>query len=94
MARSIWKNVYVQSILMYQLFALKNVNFVQQTNSRESTILKEFVGKFLNIYNGKQYFVIRISNLMFGYKLGEFVHTKKICMYRKTKKVTKKYIKK
>ncbi len=93
MTRSVWKNVYIESTLMYKLL-LKNSNIIQQTNSRESTILKEFVGKTVNVYNGKQYFILNINNLMLGHKLGEFVHTKKICMYTRTKKVIKKYIKK
>jgi small subunit ribosomal protein S19 len=93
MSRSLWKNVYVDSVLLYQVIKGSNLDTFQ-TNSRASTILKEFVGKTFSVYNGKQYFVLPITILMVGYKFGEFVHTKKVCVYRKTKKVSKKYIKK
>lgn len=93
MARSSWKNVYIDSTLLYEV--IKNGNAViYQTNSRASTILKEFVGLTFSIYNGKQYYILPVTNLMLGYKFGEFVHTKKVCVYKKTKKVNKKYIKK
>lgn len=93
MARSSWKNVYIDSTLLYEV--IKNGSAViYQTNSRASTILKEFVGLTFSIYNGKQYYILPVTNLMFGYKFGEFVHTKKVCVYKKTKKVNKKYIKK
>jgi small subunit ribosomal protein S19 len=93
MSRSLWKNIYVDSVLLYQV--VKSGNLVtHQTNSRASTILKEFVGMTFSVYNGKQYFILPVTALMVGYKLGEFVHTKKVCVYRKTKKISKKYIKK
>lgn len=95
MTRSIWKNVYVDSTLLYNMFYSNTSkgSLPYQTNSRGSTILCEFVGKTVGVHNGKQYFFININKLMSGYKLGSFVHTKKLCIYRKLKK-GKKYIKK
>lgn len=93
MSRSLWKNVYVDSVLLYQVLRGNN-SATFQTNSRASTILKEFVGKTFSVYNGKQYFILPVTNLMVGYKFGEFVHTKKVCVYRKTKKISKKSVKK
>lgn len=93
MSRSLWKNIYIDSALLYQVVKCKSLES-HQTNSRASTILKEFVGKTFSVYNGKQYYVLPVTNLMVGYKLGEFVHTKKVCVYRKAKKTNKKYIKK
>lgn len=71
-----------------------NTSTILLTSSRGSTIISEFIGKSFSIYNGKQYFVLGIVGTMLGRTLGEFVHTKKICIYKKTKKVNKKYIKK
>lgn len=97
MSRSIWKNVYVDNLLVQKLISDEQLslnNILYQTNSRESTILCEFVGKTVGVYSGKQYFFIPINKLMPGYKLGAFVHTKKLCIYKKLRKVNKKYIKK
>lgn len=96
MSRSIWKNVYVDNLLVNKLL-FDNVpieNTPYKTNSRGSTILAEFVGNSVGVHNGKQYFFVPINKLMPGYKLGAFVHTKKLCIYRKLKKGSKKYIKK
>lgn len=97
MSRSIWKNVYVDSLLVHKLLSNGQASLngsPYQTNSRGSTILYEFIGKTVGVYSGKQYFFIPINKLMSGYKLGAFVHTKKLCIYRKLKKTNKKYIKK
>jgi len=95
MTRSVWKNVYVNNLLLHEMLSSNGSvnNLPYQTNSRGSTILCEFVGKTIGVYNGKQYFFINVNKLMPGYKLGSFVHTKKLCIYRKLKK-GKKYIKK
>jgi len=93
MSRSIWKNVFVDSVLLYNVLAYENTS-IYTTNSRGSTIVNEFVGKSFSIHTGKKYFVLSISEIMVGFKFGELVHTKKICIYRKTKKVSKKYAKK
>jgi small subunit ribosomal protein S19 len=92
MARSIWKNLYIDSTLLYNVIKC-NSFVIHQTNSRASTILREFVGRTFSVYNGKQYFVLPVVTLMVGYKLGEFVHTKKVCVYKKIKKTNKKYAK-
>lgn len=94
MSRSRWKNVFVNSILLYTVLNSSGDGVIFVVNSRESTIVDEFVGKSFSVHNGRQYFVLSVVNNMLGHKFGEFVHTKKICVYRKTKKVGKKYIKK
>lgn len=97
MSRSIWKSVYVDNLLVNKLLFDEQVfsnGIPYQTNSRESTILCEFIGKTIGVHSGKQYFFIPVNKLMPGYKLGAFVHTKKLCIYRKLKKTNKKYTKK
>lgn len=49
-----------------------------KTWSRSSVIIPEFVGMVLNVYNGKVFVKISISESMIGHKLGEFVFTRKL----------------
>lgn len=93
MTRSVWKNIYIDNVVLHQLLGPVCDEIVPHINSRGSTILKEFVGKSVAVYNGKQFFVVAINNLMPGRKFGEFAQTKKICVYRRTKKASKKNFK-
>lgn len=93
MSRSLWKYVYTDNLLLKDILSSVQ-NTPCLTNSRESTILDEFVGKMIGVYNGKQYQYLTINKLMCGYKLGSFVQSKKRCIYRKLKKNNKKYLKK
>ena len=58
--------------------------------SRSSTILSEFIGKTVAVYNGKEYktFGVITPNHV-GHKFGEFSPTKKPAIY-KNKKLKKK----
>ena len=47
-----------------------------KTWSRKSTILPDFVGVSFQIYNGKKFIPITISEDMVGHKLGEFSPTR------------------
>jgi small subunit ribosomal protein S19 len=47
-----------------------------QTWSRSSTILPSFVSKKFQIYNGKNFVEVLITEAMVGYKLGEFARTR------------------
>ena len=49
-----------------------------QTQSRSSTIVDSFIGKTLNIYNGKRFLHLNINAQMIGFKLGCFIFTKKL----------------
>ena len=57
-----------------------------KTNKRNSTILPTFVGKTVQVHNGKDYTKIIIVKEMIGHKLGEFVKTRKTFKYKKKKK--------
>ena len=47
-----------------------------KTWSRKSTIIPDFVGVSVLIYNGKKFIPITISEDMVGHKLGEFAPTR------------------
>ena len=78
MARSVWKGPFVEESL------IKKVENEKQnpkrkpikTWSRKSTILPDFVGVSFQIYNGKKFIPITVSEDMVGHKLGEFAPTR------------------
>ena len=74
MARSVWKGPFVE------LSLLKKVESGSQgpinTWSRRSTILPQFVGHTFNVYNGKKFVPVSVSEEMVGMKLGEFAPTR------------------
>jgi small subunit ribosomal protein S19 len=47
-----------------------------KTWSRRSTIIPEFVGLNFNIYNGKKFIGLYVTENMVGHKLGEFAQTR------------------
>ena len=47
-----------------------------KTWSRRSTILPQFVGLTFNVYNGKKFIPVSVSEEMVGMKLGEFAPTR------------------
>jgi small subunit ribosomal protein S19 len=77
MARSKWKGPFIHKYF----FKSKKDSF--KSWSRSTTIVPSFVGKIFNIYNGQRFVQIRITNLMIGHKLGEFVQTRKVYSYKK-----------
>jgi len=89
MARSLKKGPFVDDHLM------KKVNMVLssgkkeviKTWSRRSTILPEFVGLNFNVYNGKKFIPIYVTEQMVGHKLGEFAPTRTFKGHKKTEKV-------
>jgi len=48
-----------------------------RTHRREIPILPEFVGKVVNVYNGKDFATVEIRAEMIGHYLGEFALTRK-----------------
>ncbi len=47
-----------------------------KTWSRRSTILPQFVGITFNVYNGKKFIPVLVSEEMVGQKLGEYAPTR------------------
>ena len=78
MARSVWKGPFVD------LYLLKKAETAQEggknkpikTWSRRSTIVPQFVGLTFNVYNGKKFIPVFVTEDMVGHKLGEFAPTR------------------
>lgn len=84
MTRSHWKNPFIDKYIYKKI--LNNSSILENIKSRQSTILKPFVGKIFQIYNGFTYIKLKISEEMIGHKFGEFSFTKKRHIYKKKKK--------
>ena len=78
MARSVWKGPFVEESLMKKVDKYREdpKKIPIKTWSRKSTILPDFVGVSFQIYNGKKFIPITISEDMVGHKLGEFSPTR------------------
>ena len=78
MARAVWKGPFVEESLMKKVDKYKDdpKKIPIKTWSRKSTILPDFVGVSFQIYNGKKFIPITISEDMVGHKLGEFAPTR------------------
>jgi small subunit ribosomal protein S19 len=83
MSRSKWKGPYIdikQNIDDTKL--KKNMNII----SRNSEILPIHLGLSFNIYNGKTYSEIIVTERMIGFKFGEFSFTRAKFIFKKKKK--------
>lgn len=70
--RAKWKGPYI-SYTFYQLLLEKKHTLVIQ--DRSATIVPALLGKTVKVYNGKIYFVFKVSQEMLGYKVGSFSST-------------------
>jgi small subunit ribosomal protein S19 len=84
MIRSIWKGPYINKLLYNEINQFKQLNLFR-TSDKSSTIISEMVYKKIEIYNGRFFHKLQIVDDMVGHKLGEFVQTKKRCVYRNKK---------
>lgn len=78
MGRSLKKGPFVDDHLMKKIVALneKNEKKVIKTWSRRSTILPEFIGHTIAVYDGRKHVPVYITEDMVGHKLGEFAPTR------------------
>ena len=78
MARSVWKGPYFDITLYKKVKKSKEENSKSpiKTWSRRSTIIPDFVGVTLSVYNGKTFIPVFITEDMVGHKLGEFSPTR------------------
>lgn len=89
MARSLKKGPFVD------LYLLKKAEVTQetakklpiQTWSRRSTIVPQFVGLTFNVYNGRKFIPVYVTEEMVGHKLGEFSPTRTYYGHGADKKV-------
>jgi small subunit ribosomal protein S19 len=85
MIRSLSKGPYISYNLLNKINKL-NIEGKKETIktwSRSSVILPIMIGHIISIYNGKKHIPIYISDSMVGYKLGEFVSTRKFKTHKK-----------
>ena len=78
MARSVWKGPYFDITLFKKVQKSKEENSKSpiKTWSRRSTIIPDFVGVTLSVYNGKSFIPVFVTEDMVGHKLGEFSPTR------------------
>jgi small subunit ribosomal protein S19 len=74
MARSVWKGPFVDLHLLKKVES--GARGPIKTWSRRSTIMPQFVGHVFNVYNGKKFVPVSVSEEMVGMKLGEFAPTR------------------
>ncbi len=93
MARSVWKGPFVDMHLLKKVEAAQESgksSVVIQTWSRRSTILPDFVGITFNVYNGKKFIPVYVTEDMVGHKLGEFAPTRTFYGHTADKKAKRK----
>jgi len=49
-----------------------------RTHSREMVIVPQIVGLAIQVYNGKEFTMVRINDEMIGHRLGEFALTRRV----------------
>ena len=90
MARSLKKGPFIDEHLMKKVEAQTDANKkVIQTWSRRSTIIPEFIGRTIAVYNGKVHVPVYVTEDMVGHKLGEFAPTRTYRGHGKDKKASK-----
>lgn len=78
MGRSLKKGPFVDEKLLAKIqdMQIKGDRKPLKTWSRRSTIIPDFVGVTVSIYNGKKFIPVFITENMVGHKLGEFAPTR------------------
>ena len=78
MTRSVWKGPFVHPSLLKKIDKLKDQTNKKpiKTWSRNSTIIPDFVGVTISVYNGKSFIPVYVTEDMVGHKLGEFSPTR------------------
>ena len=85
MSRVKWKGPYVNNKLLDNIKNLSIYKHDIKTVYKNFVILPKFVGLTMQVYNGKTFIAIKIVDEMVGYKVGEFVLTRKQFSYKKKK---------
>ena len=91
MNRSSWKSPYVDINILNSIYNHNNnEEKIIYTKSRNTTILKKFIGWTFYIYSGNKYNKVTITNLMINKKLGEFCFTRRVGKIHTSKDKKKK----
>ena len=78
MSRSLHKGPYIDKKLYKKIVKANSEGSKKpiKTWSRSSTVIPDMVGLTLNVYNGKTFVPVFISEALVGHKLGEFSPTR------------------
>ena len=78
MSRSVKKGPFIDKHLYKKVVESKSIVEKKQikTWSRRSTIFPEMVGLTINVYNGKKFIPVYVTENLVGHKLGEFAPTR------------------
>ena len=78
MPRSVWKGPYFDVTRFKKVKKSKEESSKSpiKTWSRRSTIIPDFVGVTISVYNGKSFIPVYVTEDMVGHKLGEFSPTR------------------
>ena len=78
MARSVWKGPYFDITLFKKVKKSREEKSKShiKTWSRRSTVIPDFVGVTISVYNGKSFIPVYVTEDMVGHKLGEFSPTR------------------
>lgn len=87
MTRSSWKSPYVDINILKKF--KNNKEKIIYTKSRNTSILKKFVGWTFYVYSGNTYKKIIITNSMINKKLGEFCFTRRVGKIHKVNETKK-----
>jgi small subunit ribosomal protein S19 len=82
MKRSKWKGPYINEKILFDLNFKKNYKIL----NKNFIIIPKFIGLTFNVYNGKNFSKLIITEEMLGHKLGEFISTRKKFSFKKKKK--------
>ncbi|KAH8816456.1 mitochondrial ribosome small subunit component S19 [Xylogone sp. PMI_703] len=84
LARSVWKGPNIVPLAIVRPAPGQKTPPIK-TQARSATILPNFVGLKFQVYNGKIYHDVTITEDMVGHKLGEFSPTRKRFTYKMSK---------
>lgn len=88
MTRSIWKGPFFSASIIREIEVpgIKNIKIY----SRNSVIHPSFVGRKVEIHNGRSFHSILVKDEMVGHKFGEFSPTRQPYAYKSKKQKKKK----
>jgi small subunit ribosomal protein S19 len=77
-ARSLKKGPFIDEKLLKKVKKTKETGGRKpiKTYSRASTIIPDMIGMTIQVYNGKQFIPVYVSENLIGHKLGEFAPTR------------------
>lgn len=85
MSRSKWKGPYIDQ-KKFKKPDIKKNHHKTLLIARNSEIIPKFLGLTFNVYNGKKYTNVTITENMFGHKFGEFSFTRANFVFKKKTK--------